>query len=66
VKQAEIVLENVAKAKARGIGVVLVTHNPQHAYQVGDRFVVLRQGRVIATAGREEVDGRKLGEMMSG
>ena len=66
VKQADIVLDNVVKAKARGIGVVLVTHNPQHAYQVGDVFVVLRQGRVVACAQRSDVDPQTLGRLMSG
>ena len=66
VKQADIVLDNVVKAKARGIGVVLVTHNPQHAYQVGDVFVVLRQGRVVAGVQRNDVDPQTLGRLMSG
>ena len=66
VKQAEIVLGNVARAKARGIGVVLVTHNPQHAYRVGDHFVVLRQGTVVSTTSRGELDAGKLHELMSG
>ncbi len=65
VKQVEIALNNVVKARARGVGVVFVTHNPQHAYQVGTRFVVLRQGRVIADAPREEASVTRLGELMS-
>jgi simple sugar transport system ATP-binding protein len=66
VKQAAIALRNVASAKARGIGVVLVTHNPAHAWQVGDRFVVLRQGNVIADLPRAEADVARLNTLMSG
>ena len=66
VKQAEIVLGNVVKTKARGIGVVLVTHNPEHAYRVGDSFVVLRQGRVVARVQRSDADAQILARLMSG
>jgi simple sugar transport system ATP-binding protein len=65
VKQAEIVLRNIANARARGLAVIFVTHNPQHAYQVGDHFVVLQQGRVIGRFAREEVEPRRLTELMS-
>jgi simple sugar transport system ATP-binding protein len=66
VKQAETVLDNVLQAKERGIGVLLVTHNPQHAYRVGDRFVVLRQGRVLAAAAKSDTDVGRLAQLMSG
>ena len=66
VKQAGLVLDNVAKAKEKGVGVVLVTHNPQHAHRAGDRFVVLRQGRVAATCTRDDADVSRLSELMSG
>jgi simple sugar transport system ATP-binding protein len=66
VKQAQIVLKNVAAARARGAGILLVTHNPQHAYATGDRFVVLQHGRVVASRLREETDPHKLSELMAG
>jgi len=47
VKQAGLVLRHVARARDRGLGVVLITHNPQHAYSVGDRFLLLERGRVV-------------------
>ena len=28
-----------------GLGVIFITHNPHHAYPVGDRFVLLKRGR---------------------
>jgi simple sugar transport system ATP-binding protein len=66
VKQAGIVLDNVARLKEKGIGVVLVTHNPQHAFQVGDRFVVLRQGTVLTECARGETSPARLAELMAG
>ena len=44
VKQAGMVLRYVAQARDRGLGVVLITHNPHHAYPVGDRFLLLKRG----------------------
>jgi simple sugar transport system ATP-binding protein len=66
VKQAEIVLRNIAQARERGVAVVFVTHNPQHAYTVGDRFVVLQHGRVIGSHARSDVNAARLTEWMSG
>src|SRR5207344_1198751 len=44
VKQSGMVLKYVAAARDTGLGVVLITHNPHHAYLVGDRFVLLKRG----------------------
>jgi simple sugar transport system ATP-binding protein len=27
--------------------VIFITHNPHHAYPVGDRFVILNRGRML-------------------
>jgi simple sugar transport system ATP-binding protein len=65
VRQASAVLEYVKRAGERGVGVVVITHNPLHAVAVGDRFVVLRQGEVVADRGRGEVQAAELGELMA-
>jgi simple sugar transport system ATP-binding protein len=66
VRQAALALNSVVQARQRGIGVVLVTHNPAHAFEAGDRFVVLRQGRVVADAERAAIDVARLADLMSG
>jgi simple sugar transport system ATP-binding protein len=66
VKQAGIVLRNITNARERGVAVIFVTHNPQHAYSVGDHFVVLEQGRVTGRFSRGEVSPGQLSELMSG
>jgi len=65
VRQAAAVLEYVKRARERGVGVVVITHNPHHAMAVGDRFVVLRQGQVVADRGRGEIQAEELGELMA-
>ncbi|MFD0634137.1 ATP-binding cassette domain-containing protein [Catenulispora yoronensis] len=66
VKQAGVVLRRVAQARERGLGVVFITHNPHHAYPVGDRFVVLHRGRLLGDYAKEEVTREELVRLMSG
>jgi len=66
VKQAGIVLQHIVKAKRRGLGVIFISHNPNHAYPVGDHFVVLRRGRVLADYRKEEISQQDLMNLMAG
>jgi simple sugar transport system ATP-binding protein len=66
VKQAGVVLRYIAKARERGVGVVFITHNPHHAYPVGDRFVILRRGEVQGDFGRTDIRLEELAVMMAG
>ncbi|HEX7292130.1 MAG TPA: ATP-binding cassette domain-containing protein [Conexibacter sp.] len=65
VRQASIVLRYVRETKRRGIGVVLVTHNPRHAYAIGDRFTILKQGRVDGAWSKPELSLEELVMRMS-
>jgi simple sugar transport system ATP-binding protein len=66
VKQSGVVLRYVAQARDRGIGVIFITHNPHHAYPVGDHFVLLNRGGVIGDYKRGEVTLDELIRQMSG
>ena len=66
VKQSEGVLRNVIAAKGRGLGVVLITHNPQHAYAVGDSFLLLQRGESQGLFRRGEIDAVALSRRMAG
>jgi simple sugar transport system ATP-binding protein len=66
VKQAGIVLNYIVKAKRRGLGVIFITHNPNHAYPVGDHFVVLRRGRVLGDFQKHEITQEQLVNLMAG
>ncbi len=60
VRQAESVLEQVRRARDSGVGIVLITHNPRHAAPVGNRFVVLRHGRVVGDFSSREASVERL------
>jgi simple sugar transport system ATP-binding protein len=66
VKQSGVVLRYIAKARERGLGVVFITHNPHHAYPVGDRFMLLRRGRSLGDFAKSEITLSELTDMMAG
>ncbi|HMR63857.1 MAG TPA: ATP-binding cassette domain-containing protein [Anaerolineae bacterium] len=66
VKQAGTVLRYVAQARARNLGVIFITHNPHHAYAVGDRFTILKRGRTFGTFTKDELSREEMVRMMSG
>jgi simple sugar transport system ATP-binding protein len=66
VKQSGVVLRYVAQARDRGLGVIFITHNPHHAYPVGDRFVILNRGRLMGDWRKSEISRDELVKQMSG
>ncbi len=46
VEQTRRGLDMIERVKQQGIAVIVITHNMLHAFQVADRVVVLRHGRV--------------------
>ncbi|MCZ9310129.1 ATP-binding cassette domain-containing protein [Corynebacterium uberis] len=66
VKQSGMVLRLIASARQRGVAVIFITHNPRHAYAVGDHFLVLGLGEVIMSGPRAEVDIEQLTVQMAG
>ncbi|WP_405570757.1 ATP-binding cassette domain-containing protein [Streptomyces phaeochromogenes] len=66
VKQSGMVLKYVAAARDAGLGVVLITHNPHHAYLVGNRFVLLKRGTMTGSHTRDEITLDELTRQMAG
>jgi simple sugar transport system ATP-binding protein len=66
VKEAGVVLRYIAQARARGLGVVFITHNVHHAYPIGDRFTLLNRGRSYGTFRKTDVSREEVVAMMAG
>ena len=66
VKQAGVVLRYIVQARARGCGVILITHNPHHAHLVGDRFTILSRGRSQGTFAKDQISREELVQRMAG
>ncbi|MBB6173731.1 simple sugar transport system ATP-binding protein [Nocardiopsis mwathae] len=66
VKQSGVVLKYINAARDAGLGVIFITHNPHHAFMVGDHFAVLKLGRMELDAPRSELTLDDLTHHMAG
>jgi simple sugar transport system ATP-binding protein len=66
VKQSGVVLKYTAAARDAGLGVVFITHNPHHAFMVGDHFIILKLGQTVLDKKRSEVTLEELTTEMAG
>ena len=66
VHQASVVLKLIVQSKARGIGVIFISHNVHHAYVVGDRFTLLKRGKSTGTYLKDEISRDELLNLMAG
>ena len=66
VKQSGVVLKYIARARQRGLGVVFITHNPHHAFPVGDRFLLLKRGTSLGNFEKADITIGELTSLMAG
>ena len=67
VAQSGLVLHYIVQAaREQGIGVIFITHNPHHAFLVGDHFMVLARGEVDLDKPRSELTLDRLMFHMAG
>ena len=66
VKQSGVVLRYIVEAAKRGLGVIFITHNPAHAYPVGDRFLILNRGKSMGNFAKAEITQPELTQLMAG
>jgi simple sugar transport system ATP-binding protein len=66
VRQTKALLRTILEVSQEDVGVILVTHNPHHAFPVGDHFVVLRRGQVAADRAKDELSQETLVQLMAG
>ena len=66
VKQSGVVLRYIVEAAKRGLGVIFITHNPSHAYPVGDRFLILNRGHSMGNFAKDEISQQELTRLMAG
>lgn len=66
VKQSVNVLKLIHTARARGISVIFITHNVNHAYPIGDTFTLLNRGQSMGSYAKHEIDKNAVLDMMAG
>jgi simple sugar transport system ATP-binding protein len=60
------VLRHAIAARNKGLGVIFITHNVQHALPIGDSFTILTRGRSGGTYRRGELNAEQLHALMGG
>jgi simple sugar transport system ATP-binding protein len=66
VKESAIVLRHAIAARNKGLGVIFITHNVQHALPIGDSFTILTRGRSGGRYRRGEINAQELHAAMGG
>jgi simple sugar transport system ATP-binding protein len=66
VRQATTVLQHIVRARNRGLAIVFITDNPEHALPVGDSFTFLRHGRPTGVFQRGELNMEQILIQMGG
>ena len=66
VKQSGVVLRYILEARRRNLGVIFITHNPHHAWPVGDRFMILNRGRSLGDYAKSAITQGELTLLMAG
>jgi simple sugar transport system ATP-binding protein len=66
VKQSGVVLRYIVEARKRNLGVIFITHNPNHAWPVGDRFMILNRGKSLGDFAKEDINLNELTQLMAG
>ncbi len=66
VKQSGVVLKRIVEARNSGLAVIFITHNPRHAYPVGNRFLILNRGQSMGSFAKEDISIDELTRLMAG
>ena len=66
VKQSGVVLKRIVEARNQGLAVIFITHNPRHAYPVGNRFLILNRGQSMGSFSKEDITVDELTQLMAG
>ena len=64
--EAESLFNLMAQLKARGVGVIYITHRMGEIRRVGDRVTVLRDGKFVATVDAKTASEDELVRLMTG
>jgi D-xylose transport system ATP-binding protein len=64
--EVETLFAILEKLKQRGVGMIYISHKLDEVFAMSDRITVLRDGRTVGTASREDLTKEKVISMMVG
>ncbi|MFA6504696.1 MAG: sugar ABC transporter ATP-binding protein [Treponemataceae bacterium] len=65
-REIEQLFSTIRELKAKGLGVVYISHRLQELWEIGDRITVLRDGQYVATKNLKDVKVDELVSLMVG
>ena len=65
-KEIDALFENIAKLKARGIGIIYISHRLSELQRIADRVTVLRDGETVASMNVADTDNDTIVNLMVG
>lgn len=65
-KETSKLFELIERLKARGVGIIYISHRMQEIEQIADRITVMRDGKKITTLDAAQATPERLIELMSG
>ena len=66
VAQTRNVLDLVRRLADKGLGVILISHNMRQVFDLADRIVVFRRGRIVANLTKKETSGEEVVAYITG
>jgi ABC-type sugar transport system ATPase subunit len=64
--EAAQLFQTIARLRARGVGIIYISHKMDEIYRIADRITVLRDGRRVGTAAAAELPAAQLVNWMVG
>ena len=65
VTQTEVVIDLMRRLAARGVGVIMISHNLNDVFAVADRVAIVYLGRLVATGAVSDFDRQSAVEIMT-
>jgi ABC-type sugar transport system ATPase subunit len=65
VTQTEVVIDLMRRLAARGVGVIMISHNLNDVFAVADRVAIVYLGRLVATGAVGDFDRQSAVEIMT-
>jgi ABC-type sugar transport system ATPase subunit len=66
VKETGRILNMILELKKKGLSIIFITHNMEHAFLVADRFFVLRVGEKVGERRKGETNPEEIVKMITG
>jgi len=66
VRETGRILDMIQELKKKGLSIILITHNIEHAFLVADRFFILRVGEKVGERKKSETNHEEIVKLITG